>query len=504
MKKYSILGVLILLLASFTIIKSEDSQAAELRIGTKTVDLTPDRPVQLDGQMGTRISQGVKNPITANIIAFESGNKKQQAIFVSLDLIAPRIQLIRALTPAVKKALPDFDVSHLVIFATHTHTAPVCDDTKYYVPPEKECMLPSEYVVFAVNKLVPAIVEAWNNKTKVQYSYGLDFAAVAWCRRAVYKNGQAIMYGKTNIPDFRTMEGFEDHDLGSIFFWNEKGKLLAIIVNVSCPSQEQEGLSVLHADFWHYVRENLRLKLGKDVCIVAQCGTGGDVSPHTQYRRAAEDRMSRFRGLDRIEEIARRISCGVLDTYNVVQNGKSSNIPFKCVSRIIDLPNHRVTKQEYEETMRDVRHLGEKMKTDPTVHRLYGWAKNITDRYEDQQKGKQLSSKVPISVIRIGDTAICTNPFELYTSYGIRIKARSDATQTFIAQLARPCGLSEEYESSAYLPSREAYSHGGYGAIVKSILIGPEGGQVLVEESLKTINESFSSLNRIQNLLFKK
>ena len=41
-----------------------------------------------------------------------------------------------------------------------------------------------------------------------------------------------------------------------------------------------------------------------------------------------------------------------------------------------------------------------------------------------------------IHVLRIGDVAICTNQFELFTDYGIRIQARSNALQTFVVQLA--------------------------------------------------------------------
>jgi len=45
---------------------------------------------------------------------------------------------------------------------------------------------------------------------------------------------------------------------------------------------------------------------------------------------------------------------------------------------------------------------------------------------------------VEIHVIRLGDMAIATNRFELYLDFGIRIKARSKAVQTFVVQLAGP------------------------------------------------------------------
>ena len=45
-----------------------------------------------------------------------------------------------------------------------------------------------------------------------------------------------------------------------------------------------------------------------------------------------------------------------------------------------------------------------------------------------------------IHIIRLGNIAIASNPFELYTDYGLRMKALSRADQTFIVQLACDAG----------------------------------------------------------------
>ena len=82
-------------------------------------------------------------------------------------------------------------------------------------------------------------------------------------------------------------------------------------------------------------------------------------------------------------------------------------------------------------------------------------------------------------VIRLGDVAIATNDFELFTQYGIQIKSRSPALQTFIIQLAGP---------GSYLPTAEAVRGGGYSAIVASSVVGPDGGRVLVDRTVELIN----------------
>jgi hypothetical protein len=85
-----------------------------------------------------------------------------------------------------------------------------------------------------------------------------------------------------------------------------------------------------------------------------------------------------------------------------------------------------------------------------------------------------------LHVIRLGDIAITTNPFELFLDYGLQIKGRSPAEQTFILQLTGAWG--------AYLPTPEAVEGGGYSAVIESSIVGPAGGRVLVEETLKRID----------------
>ncbi len=466
-------------------------QAAQLYVGAASCDITPPKPVALDGQMGTRISHGALTPITANAIALESREGDQSLarfIILSMDMVGVRPEIDAPIRAAVKKLLPDFDVNNLVLCGTHTHTAPVADPKKYYIPEDADCMRPAEFDLWAADRIAPAIARAWNSRVEGQFSYGLGHAVVAYNRRSVYANGSAAMYGKTNSPDFRCIEGVEDHDVNTMFFWNASDKLLAMIVNVSCPAQEVEGLSQLHADYWHPTRQMLHGKFGEDVCIVALCGAAGDMSPHTQYRKAAEDRMSSLRKLSRIEEIGRRIAWGVEESYEPAKTAKTSDVVLKHEYAVISLPQYRITEAEYKQTKSEAESLKKAMETDPNKVRLYSWANTVVARYEAQQKDPHAAFGVPIHVMRIGETAMATNPFELFTSYGIQMKARSKARQTFVVQLTDGCGICGSASSAGYLPTALAYQGGGYSAIVKSICVGPEGGQVLVEETLKRIN----------------
>ena len=108
------------------------------------------------------------------------------------------------------------------------------------------------------------------------------------------------------------------------------------------------------------------------------------------------------------------------------------------------------------------------------------WHYGVVKRYEQLQKDPNATYPVEIHVVRLGDLVVCSNPFELFCEYGIRIKARSKATQTFIVQMS---GF------GSYLPTARAQAGGHYSAVPQSNIIGPEGGQMLVDKTVKIIDE---------------
>ena len=255
------------------------ASGAELWIGAATADITPGRPVALDGQRRVRISRKPETAISATALALESrdGNKVlEQAIMVSCDLVAIREGILEQVREKVKPRLPDFDVAKLFLSATHTHTAPVTLEGRYARP--GDIMRPAEYAEFMTTRVADAVVESWQRRRAGRAGWGQGQAVVAHNRRAVYADGRAVMYGATNTPDFHGLEGYEDHSLDALFFWDQEGRLLATAVNVPCPAQEVEGGSSIHADFWHPVREMLRQRHGQGLSVLAWTGAGGSAA----------------------------------------------------------------------------------------------------------------------------------------------------------------------------------------------------------------------------------
>ena len=478
-------------------------QAADLYVGGAICDITPDQPILLSGQFNPRVSNGVQYPIQANIVALESreGDKRlDSAVIISFDLVYPHPNLQKPLVAEIVKAVPDFDASKLIVCGTHTHASAVMVDEQF-PPQNKGEMKPSDYNSWAAKKVAQSVKQAWESRKKGKFSFGMDYAVVGLNRRAVYEDGSAVMYGPTNTPRFRAVEGMEDHDVNSLFFWDESDKLIAAIINVSCPSQEVENLSVISSDYWGPTRIALRQKHGEDVAILAMCGAAGDQSPHLRYMQQAVRRMDGLRKLDRLQELARRIVNAVESTYEVVQNDKQASPTLKHETKILTLPRRIPTEAEYNNCKSEY----EKRKGNPNDGQAR-WNKRIVDMYESLKDNPNPTYDTSINVLRIGDCVICTNQFELYTDFAIQMKARSKATQTIVVQLAAGAGKPSETEktddgkpfpwtflakSGTYLPSERAVKGGGYGAVIQSNTVGPEGGQIIVEETLKMIDGMF-------------
>ncbi|MGC1276068.1 MAG: hypothetical protein WBC44_20385 [Planctomycetaceae bacterium] len=481
---------LFLIAAAVVVGSAAESLAGELKIGGATVSITPDRPVALSGQMHTRIAREVESPATATALAIESHEGEKvldQAIMVSCDLVAIREGILEEVRAKLKEQIPDFDVQKIFLSATHTHTAPVMAEGRYEIPKEG-VMQPAEYADFLVERVVEASVKAWKGREPGAVGWGLGHAVVAQNRRAVYADGHAQMYGKTNPNDFRGIEGYEDHGVEVLFFWDEDHKLIATAINVACPSQEVEGRSAVNADFWHQVRALLRQRHDDDLLVLGWAGAAGDQSPHLMFRKDAEERMRKLRGLDRLDELAMRIVAAWEEAYAGARQEIRPDAKLVHTVKTIELPVRAVTDDEVANARKQV----EELSKDPVAKRRMLWYQAVVDRYEQQQAGPVDPYAMELHVLRLGDVAIATNSFELFTEYGIRMKSRSPALQTFVIQLTGP---------GTYLPTAEAVAGGGYSAIVESSVVGPQGGDALVEQTLNTLDTLWSEPRSRRTLL---
>ena len=464
-----------------------------LHTGWAMTSITPDVPVALAGQFHKRISERIETPVTATALAIETRVGDQaidQAIMVSCDLVIIADHIQPRLRKLLAGRLPGFDPKKLFLNATHTHSAPVTRAIAWYDVTEPGVMKPDAYVDFMLKKIATAVETAWKNRAPSGISWGLGHAVVGSNRRMVYRTAQgqppfgggtAAMYGRNNIPNFLSVEGSEDTGIEMLFFWNDKKKLTGCVLNVACPSQVRESSRYISSDYWGKVRQQMQKRHGADVFVLPWCGAAGDQSPHVQYRKGAEARMRKLRGdLAADQVIARRIVNAVDTALPAVRKDIRTEVPLGHHVETLKLPRRMVTRSEKEWAQAKVDQVlakpAAKRSSAEESHRR--WNQHVIDRFNEQQANP--SFDMELHVLRLGDVAVATNPFELFLDFGLRMKTQSKAQQTFIVQLTGSSGW--------YLPTIKAAAGGGYSAIIQSNLVGPEGGEVLVNRTLELIN----------------
>lgn len=498
------------------------------KIGWASANITPDRPVLIAGQFHARLSEGVMDSLTVTALAMESGigSLSEKAIWISCDLISISdgmrggSSLRDEVRSRITNRISGLSPNQIIMNGTHSHAAPLQSDSdnmeELYgvsldeMSPSQQVMQPGEYLVFAADRIADAAVKAWESRELGGMSFGLSHAVVSVNRLQALQSGKSQMYGSTNNTDFSHIEGHEDHSLNLMFFWNEAETLTGMIVNLAAPSQVSEHSYLLSADFWHETRAELRERFGKDIYVLPQVSAAGDQSPHIMIGGQAEARMQRLLGFASEEtgrgsmaqrrQIALRIANGVSAIYPLMKSHIDWYPEFSHRTEIIPLSRRLLNQADVDEAKEEAATWAERLKkqredikSNPEKLKEPRWYRDLTishTRYrrglvvEERYKQEKVEPKLPIEiqVLRIGDAVFATNPFEMYLDYGMRIKARSPAVQTFVVQLAG---------SGSYLPTERSIAGGAYGAVPASTLIGPEGGSELVEGTLDLIKKAF-------------
>ncbi len=473
----------------------------KILIGWASRNITPEKKVSLLGQFHVRISEKVNDPLTTTALALESGDGQEQAVMVSLDAAWVSDAAVKLCRTKLMRELPGFDPGKMLINATHTHTAPMSLCAVFPLPDPPglgdEVMTVDEYDDFLSAKICEAVIEAWSNRKPGAVSWGRGHAVIGFNRRVSYFDGTTVMYGQTNKPGFSHLEGSEDHGVELLCTYDAGHQLTGMIINVPCPSQCTEGASSVSADYWHETREEIRKRHGQELFILSQCSAAGDQAPRPMVNRLADARMLTLKGYGseydpaRRQDIADKLAAVVDEVLPLVAKDIREQVEFGHIVSIIDLPLRHVTEADLEHSKSQVAECSARLielKDSEPSSRNYSVAfkqrvfnQLVIDRYNEQQKG-EIFLPVELHTIRLGDIALCSNRFEYFVDYGMRIKARSKAIQTFIIQLAG---------NGSYLPTERAMQGGGYGAYVASTPIGPDGGQMIVEQQVKDIDTLF-------------
>lgn len=469
---------------------------APIQIGwTETVITPPERPVALAGQFYARVSEGVKDPLRATTCVLATDD--DCVIFVACDLVSIPDELRDLVRSRLPATLP---ADKLILHATHTHTGPEVRGPSPLGGHTSQggsgldlgVVSAETYAGWLAGQLAGAVTTAWENRRPGAVAWGLDHAVLGRNRRWVRLDGRAQMYGLNakSRDQFHHIEGFEDHDVNLLATYDSQTRLTGILVNIPCPAQEEEHGFELSADFWHETRQELRRRFGDHVFILPQCSAAGELTSHLMYEKPAHARMLSLRGRSAREEIAHRIADAVGRVIPHLSPALTAQPVLRHHSAVLDLPAAPLTQADADDNLRQADHFlaqyeaeRARLEADPALRaaprwyraateafRRAAWHRGVAARFEHQKLHPTRPTEVHL--VRLGDIAFASVPFEYYLDFGVRIKVRSPAVQTFLVQLAG---------AGTYVPSARSVQGGGYGSVPASNPVGPGGGHVLAD-----------------------
>ena len=487
-----------------------------LRIGWAERDISTDLPVIIPGGFTRPVAKGTADKLTVTALAIDNGF--DSVIFLSCDHVHIGGGEVNAIKRLVRAMDPKLPRDKWIVNSTHTHTgAAVYGPGRHGVPDGIPFDEKGEYRKMFLNACAEAIAEAWRTRVFGKVAWGYGFVTAGFSRRTIYSEdltkiprfkfdpnnpvmpGRGTMHGP-NFPEFSHYEAGLDPFANYLFTFDMQDKLTGGIINISttaqCGAVDHLRLS---ADFWNEARAAFRAKYGDDIHILPQCAAAGDITPRQQHYHKALTRRLKLKYGDRAEQRVLRyrmdIADRVLASFDEVLSWASKDRRYMlalCHSVIRPKLERAVYAPEdvaaAQRCLDNLEKLPPPDEADP-VARL----RTIT--YRATQRGKFMKvirtaesvKRLPaweseFHIVRLGDIAFASNPFELFIDYMHRIQRQSPYELTFIVQLAQMGG-----PAAGYLPTERAVANRGYSAEPYSYSIGPAGGNTLVRETVKEL-----------------
>ncbi len=457
MRKFprTIAGEIIFALIIFVTIRAmgaqptHSTQAADrsraFRAGAATSVITPRLGTSVNGYFNDRTAHFVHDELHARCLVLDSGETRL-AIVVCDSCMIPR-----EVMDAAKRRVEErtgLSPSHILISATHTHTAPTCANL-FQSEPDRD------YQLFLTERIADAIVQAIHNlaPAKIGWGSGTEPNQV-FNRRWKMKPGTSLpnpfggqdlvkMNPPVESPDLVEPAGPTDPEIAVISVLSAEGRPIALLANYSLHYVGSDRDDEISADYYGAFAERVQQLLGADrldppfVAILSN-GTSGDIN-NISFRK----KRGPMKPYEQIQVVADAVAsqaskaCLAMQYHDWVPLGiKQTEIKLG-----VRLPSP-------EEITR-----AEKIVADAGTRGLHT-PEQVYARETVLMKSYPKEKSLIIQAIRIGDVGIAAIPCEVFVEVGLAIKRQSPFPQSFTIELANGC--------NGYLPTPAQHKLGGY------------------------------------------
>jgi hypothetical protein len=409
------------------------------------------------------VSQGIHDDLFARALVLANGDAV--VALVSVDLLALSGDFVKRVREGIQRST-GIEPSSVMIASTHTHAGPVTITT-FFNPEES---VDAAYMDSLAEAVEQSVTNAW--LARFPATVGVGVAKV---------DGVGV---NRRSPDQRPI----DEQIGIIKVDDFNGRTHAVLINYSChPTVLGPDNLLVTGDFPNFAIEEIERNIGPDGFAMFVNGTQGNISMGHSSELSAIGVITPGRTFERAAELGHLLADATLVALPAIATSDAPTLNTLTIPVNLPLKDYPPL-EEANTSLRDADELLARLTAEGApldqimpakTQRLYA---SITNFYAREALALP-DGHLPIELqgFRLGDAAFVAIPGEVFVEIGLALK-RQLPHMTFVV------GIANGY--IGYLPTREAYTAGGYEVV--SSKCQPEAADILVEKVASLTARLFS------------
>lgn len=452
-------ALVVFLLAGATLLRAADPV---FRAGAYAADITPELGALIPGGFVAPYATGVHDPLHVRALVLDDGETR--IAFAVVDSGA----LPRAVCDEAKRLIKTqskIPASHVVISATHTHSAGSAlrmsgPDLTQWLDRDGHTQ-PSEpltpYQSFLIRRIADSVQCAINRLEPARVGWGVGRAEDQLFNRRWFVKAEAIrrnpfggvdqvrMNPPVASPELIEPAGPVDPEVCFLSVQSRAGRPLALLANFGLHYIGGGLPTELSADYFGMFAARIGELLGGTaeeypfVGIMSN-GTSGDV-----IGRDARVRIQPEAPYVKMRRVANIVAAEVYRAYQTVTHRDW----VKLDARYEELP-----LQPRRPTAEMMEHARKVLAGRPAGQAPWHAQEKTYAEIVRQAADAPAELRVPVQAFRIGDLGIAVTPVETFAEMGLELKARTPFAKTFTIELANGW--------FGYMPTVKQHELGGY------------------------------------------
>lgn len=423
-----------------TLVRAEETPKV-FKAGAATANITPWLGSSLAGSMEDRRATRVDDELHVRAIVLDDGTNALAIALVDCCMVERPIVDAGKERASAATGIPQ---SHMLVAATHSHSAGTCAHI-FQSDPDPE------YTALVTRKIGDAITQAWLDRVPARIAWGSGAVPDEVHNRRWYMKPGTVgedPFGKTNdtvrmnppraSEDLIKPAGPTDPEVSMLALQTLEGKPLALLANYSL--HYVGGMPGISADYFGVFNGAIAklLNVDDDFVAIMSNGTSGDINNIDFTRPAAEQKPG-----EQMVLVGNKVAAEVYRAYGELQF--QDWVPLAAVQREITLGIRKPAPEEVEEAKALLK--AAEGRSLQGLREIYANCTVDLASYPD-------TDDLILQVLQFGDLAIAAIPCEVFVEIGLAIKAQTPFADTFTIELANGY--------NGYLPTEAQHPLGGY------------------------------------------